>query len=96
MDDDYDIYSNEQIKEFEQFYGRLLELHDEVMWVVKNPTVGDVGSISIKKLAEKVLGTIKKYKEKVPEEFREKFSLDLNKLEKEVLNLQEDFIKNQS
>ena len=87
-----DDYSERELKEFEQLYGKLLEVYDEMIGIIENPTVGDLKSLKIKE----VLGTIKKYKEKVPAKLREKFSLDLNKLEKGLLDLQKDFIKDKS
>ncbi len=77
------------IKEFEQLHKDFLEKYDEIVRIIKCPTVGDVRSTNLRKILE----TIKNYKEKVPEELKEKFNLNINKLEKGILDLQEKFIK---
>ncbi len=87
-----DDYSERELKEFEQLYGRLLEVYDEMIGIIENPTVGDLEALKIKE----VLETIKEYKEKVPAKLREKFSLNINKLERGLLDLQKDFINNKS
>ena len=91
-----DDYTEGEKQEFEQLYKKLVELYDKSIGIIENPTVGDVEPLKIKKLAEEVLGTIKEYREKVPNEFKKNVGLNINKLEKGILNLQKEFIKNLS
>jgi len=51
---------------------------------IDNLKVGDIKPYIIERFTLKVFITIKKYKEKVPEEFREKFNFDINNLENKL------------
>ncbi len=83
------IYSDEELKMFRRLYDNLTEL----METFENPTVGDVSLPRFKGLMQKAKRAIYNYEKDVPEEFKRKFSFDVNKLEEIILSLQEEFIK---
>jgi len=83
------IYSDEEIKMFERLYDNLIELRD----IFEGPTVGDVTLPKFKGLTQKFTRAVNNYNEYVPEEFKRKFGFDVEKLEKKILCLQKEFIK---
>ncbi|MBL7148414.1 MAG: hypothetical protein ISS82_06310 [Nanoarchaeota archaeon] len=83
-----EMWGDKKLKEYEQEYEKLKE---KVEREIGDLTVGDVQPYPIKKIVQKVLKARDAYNKKVPEEFREDDYIE--GLEKRILNLQEDFIK---
>jgi len=83
------IYNDEEIKMFERLYGNLIEIRE----IFEEPTIGDVTLPKFKGLTQKVTRAVYNYNKCVPEEFKRKFGFDVEKLEKKILCLQKEFIK---
>ena len=77
-------YSKEQIAEFRQHYEAIRELDR----TFRDLRIGDVFVDENKMLVPKGLGVIRRYKKKVPAEFKENFNFNVKKLEEKILNLQ--------
>ena len=82
------IYMDEEIKSFERFYNHLIEVSE----IFNNPTVGDVKQKRFNELIKKYEKARENYLKYVPEEFRNKFNFDINKLEEMISSLEKEYI----